>query len=175
MPRLHFVKKARKDNDRCGVKAGESYYWWQNRGAGGKGAGIKRCSKTRPRPSQMTLSDYTAAVLGLQEDISDNAGQIDNVGDLMAMRDDWAEQARSIGVEQADKLANMPEGLQQGPTGELLQERADACEAWGGEIESADLPDDDESDQNPLYDPDNEDWLIDAITEAINDIAALEP
>lgn len=171
MPRLHFVKSARKDNDRCGVKAGESYYWWQNRGSGGKGAGIKRCSKTRPKPSQMTLSDFYQAVYALQEDIMENAGQIDNVDDLRSMRDDWAEQARQIGQDQNEKLTNMPEGLQQGPTGELLQERADACETWGDEIEAVEIPDPEDfaEEEEP------EAALTQAIEDAIYEMANLSP
>lgn len=171
MPRVHFVKKARKDNDRCGVKAGESYFWWQNRGSGGKGAGIKRCSKTRPRQSQLTMSDFYSAVYSLQEDIEDAIGTITEIGDLESMRDEWAQQARDIGTDQSDKLANMPEGLQQGPTGELLQERADACETWAEEIEGIEIPDPDDF----AEDDEPEAALQQAIDDAIGEMAALQP
>jgi len=50
MPRVHFVKHARKDNDL--VKKGESYYWWKFRFTG------KCMSKTPPRKSQLTESEY---------------------------------------------------------------------------------------------------------------------
>lgn len=61
MARAHFVKKARKDNP--AVKAGESYYWWKFR------RGPKRYSKERPRPSQLTQSEFYGQVYGLQEDM----------------------------------------------------------------------------------------------------------
>ncbi len=52
MARAHFVKKARKDNPAAGIKAGDSYYWWKFRRGG------KHYSKTAPRPSQLTQSEY---------------------------------------------------------------------------------------------------------------------
>lgn len=50
MPRVHYVKKARKDNP--AVKAGEPYYWWQSY------RDRKRYSATYPRPSQLTMSRW---------------------------------------------------------------------------------------------------------------------
>ena len=43
MPRVNYVKKARKNNP--AVKRGESYFWWKFRYGG------KQYSKTRPRQS----------------------------------------------------------------------------------------------------------------------------
>ena len=34
MPRVHFVKKARKDYPSTGIQKGDSYYWWQFRYGG---------------------------------------------------------------------------------------------------------------------------------------------
>lgn len=59
MPKVHFVKAARKDNSV--VKAGESYYWWQFRHGG------KRYSKTAPRRSQLTQSEKLGKAYELSE------------------------------------------------------------------------------------------------------------
>lgn len=166
MPKVHYVQKARKDNDRCGVKAGESYFWWKNRPKG-RAAGVMRCSKTRPRPSQLTMSDYRQAVYGLQEDIQDALPGIDDPDDLRSMVTEWAAQARDIGDDQRDKLDNFPDNLRDSDTYALVESRADACDDWANDLESADIPDrdDDESD---------EDWE-NRFEAAKDDIACLEP
>ena len=46
-----------------------------------------------------------------------------------------AEALRELGSEQQEKYDNMPEGLQQGDTGQMLEERASNCESWADEIE----------------------------------------
>jgi hypothetical protein len=50
MPRVNFVKKARKAIPSSGIKVGDSYYWWKFRYGG------KFVSKERPRQSQLTQS-----------------------------------------------------------------------------------------------------------------------
>lgn len=133
MARAHFVKKARKDNPV--VSKGESYWWWQFR------FGPKRYSATQPRASQLTQSEFLGTIYGLQEQIED-----------LKLEDDWKEQAREFveslkgDIEEAgstveDNLSNMPEGLQEGDTGQMMQERIDACEQWASELEGLD-PDD---------------------------------
>jgi hypothetical protein len=166
MPKVHFVKKARKDNDRCGVKAGDSYFWWKNRPKG-SAAGVMRCSKTAPRPSQLTMSDYYSAVYSLQEDISDQIHAIDDPDDLRTAVQDWAAQARDIGDEQRDKRENMPQALQDSETGTMLEERADACDAWADDLMAVDIPDRDD-------DQDDEEW--EAALDAVRDeIVSIEP
>lgn len=134
MPRVTFVKKARKDNPAAGIKKGESYYWW---GMMVGGRGVKRYSKTQPRRSQLTNSEFLGGLYDLEDRISAlnaEASMEDEVTDI-------ANDFRSLGEEQADKLSNMPDSLQQGPTGELLQQRADRCEEIAGELEQIDFSD----------------------------------
>lgn len=113
MPRLHFVKKARKDNP--AVKAGESYYWWKFRYAG------KRYSKERPRRSQLTQSAYLGTVYDLEDALVAFGDAADTEGlvlDLDNLRD-----------ECENSLDNMPQILQEtSESGMLLQERIDALE-----------------------------------------------
>lgn len=162
MPRVTHVKAARKDNPVC--KKGESYYWWKFRYGG------KRYSLTRPRPSQLTQSSYFSQLRGLVEQIEDTA--IADNDDFTSLRDEVASELQTIGSEAQESLDNMPESLQYSPTGELLQERVDACENASSEVESVEEFDEEEPDsddfdsecpdcngsgENPDYDEDDED------------------
>lgn len=125
MPRVTYVKKARKDNPV--VKKGGSYYWWKFRYGG------KRYSLTRPRPSQLTQSAYFGTIYGMQEGIEDY--EVDNVDDFETLKDDITSQVDDLRSETEDSLGNMPDQLQYSPTGELLQERIDALEGIESEID----------------------------------------
>lgn len=130
MPRVHYIKKARKDNPCC--KAGESYYFWEFRYGG------KRYSKTRPRQSQLTQSAYYGALYSLQEQIEDYS--VHTADDLETLVDDARSGLEELRDEQEEKIQNMSEhGLEYTPSGELVQERLDALENAISEIENIDL------------------------------------
>lgn len=142
MARLHFVKKARKDNKVC--KKGESYYWWAFM-SGGRG-GPKHYSKERPKPSQLTQSEF----FGTLGDIEDEIGALSADDGLESSCEDIAGRIRELGEEQTSKFDNMPEGLQQGDIGQLLEQRASRCEEIATEFESVDFTDKpDEKDDEP--------------------------
>lgn len=121
MPRVTHVKKARKPIPSIGVEVGDSYYWWQF------AFSPRSVSKTPPRPSQLTRSEF----LGALYDMQDELGNLE-----LSEAGDFAARVRELGEEQAEKIQNMPESLQYAPSGELLQERADAMEQWADELES---------------------------------------
>lgn len=163
MARVHHVKKARKDNPVA--KKGESYYWWKPR-VNGRGGAI-RYSKTYPSRSQTTQSEFLSAAY----DIADaSIPGCENADGFRAV----AEEIRTLGQEQQDKFDNMPEGLQQGDTGQLLEERAYECESWADELDRiADELGDGEpagdDDENGDDEDDEESWddrLQNAISEA---------
>lgn len=131
MARVHFVKAARKDYPDAGIKKGESYYWWEFRYGG------THKSKERPKPSQLTQSEFLSQAYALNERIEELSA--DNAEDLKSEVEDICSEIRSLGEEQADKISNMPDSLQEGPTGEMLQNRADACEEWADNLEQVDL------------------------------------
>lgn len=148
MARAHFVKKARKDGpEGSGVKKGDSYYWWAFM-QGGRG-GPKHYSKTRPRPSQLTQSEF----LGTFGDIEDEIGALPADDSLEGSVGDIASRIRELGEEQSSKKENMPDGLQEGATGELLQERADKCGEIADELEGItfDVSDKDEGESDEDY------------------------
>lgn len=133
MARLHFVKKALKDNPVC--KKGESYYWWKFM-VGGRG-GPKQFSKERPAPSRLTQSEF----LGTLGDIEDEIGKLPADDSLESSVEDIAQRLRDLGQEQSDKHDNLPDGLQSAPSGELLQARADRCEEIASEFDNIDFGD----------------------------------
>lgn len=128
MARANFVKKARKDNP--AVKKGESYYWWQFR------HGPKRYSKTRPRPSQLTQSPYYSTIRSLVEQCEDAI--VTDEDQAEELRDAMRDELETAQSECQDSLDNMPDSLQYSPTGELLQERIDACDNAISELDMLD-------------------------------------
>jgi len=120
MPRVTHVKRARKPIPSIGVEVGDSYYWWQF-------AFSKRSvSKTPPKPSQLTRSEFMISLYELQEEQSSLT---------IEDAEDFASRIREIADECEEKIQNMPESLQYAPSGELLQERSESMNAWADEVE----------------------------------------
>jgi len=138
MPRVTFVKKARKDNPVC--KKGQSYYWWKFRYGG------KRYSLTPPKQSQLTQSAYFGTLYSIQEEVEGYT--LEEHSDWEGMLDDIKGQLEELQSETQDSLDNMPEQLQYAPTGELLQERIDALDSAISDIDCLDEPEE----------PDDEDY-----------------
>lgn len=134
MPRVHKVEKARKAIPSSGVKVGDTYYWWTFKNRVGKGT--RMTSKTYPKPSQLTRSSFKSAWRSFSEEIEELALD-DGLYDALQ---EIAGRIRELGEEAQGSLDNMPEGLQQGATGELLQTRIDNCESWASDIEGLDDP-----------------------------------
>lgn len=155
MPRVHFVKRARKPNsvvtqeDIDRAKSGEapgaaSYYYWEFR----YGGTVR--SKTSPRQSQLTQSDFLSQAYGFAERIEDLDRSM-SISDLESEVTMLAEEIRALGEEQSEKRDNMPEQLQDAPSGEMLQERYDGCEEWATNLESVDFSiDEEEPDREAL-------------------------
>jgi len=133
MPKVTHVKAARKDNPVC--KKGESYYWWKFP------YGPKLCSSTYPKRSQLTQSDFFSQMYNIEDEVIARFNEAGDVEELRGMVEDAVEQIGELGEECCEKLDNMPESLQDGPTGELLQSRSDECESMADELERIDLDD----------------------------------
>jgi len=128
MPRVHFVKKARRAVPHAGIAAGDSYYWWQFAFA------PKSFSKTPPKPSQLTRSDFLQQFYALQEDF-DVSGATD-AEDIKDKLEELKSELKSLADEQESKKSSMPDQLQESETGELLQARADKCRELVDEIDN---------------------------------------
>jgi hypothetical protein len=137
MTKAHFVKRARKDYADHDIKKGESYYWWKFM-RGGRG-GPKIFSKTAPKASQLTQSEFLSQIYDLQDRISELVIDSSSIEDFDSEVQSIIDDIRSLGEEQSDKYSNMPDGLQNGDVGQLLQDRADGCEQWASDLEGIDI------------------------------------
>jgi|TARA_Y100000296_G_scaffold78601_1_gene101569 hypothetical protein len=148
MPRVTFVKSARKENPVA--KVGEPYYWWKFRYGG------KRYSLTAPRRSQLTQSAHYGAIYDIEDEIGNFSPdreleeQTKECADLaldtakesaQELIDGLKDQLAELGETAQESLDNMPEALQEAPTGELLQSRIDGCENAVNELDCIDFDD----------------------------------
>lgn len=143
MPRVTTVKKAQKAQGTCGkcgakIKKGDSYRWWKFRFGGRR----VRCAKPEctPKPSDLTQSAFYGTLYSIEESVTDAIADFEGGGEPDALADalrQAAEELRELGEECTSNRDNMPEGLQDSETGELLQNRADECESKADELESA--------------------------------------
>ena len=160
MPRVIFVKKARKDNP--AVKKGESYFHWKFRFGG------KYYSKTRPKASQLTQSEYLSQMYGYEEQLAEI--EFDSIEGIKDMIGELADEIESFGEEQEGKRNNMPESLQDSESGELLERRADACREWAEELRTA-ADDLEEYESDPdLDEEENAEAATEHVAEAISEI-----
>jgi vacuolar-type H+-ATPase subunit I/STV1 len=125
MPKVNFVKAARKDVPNTDIKAGESYYWWQ----GFKKP--KRFSKTPPKPSEVVGSAFLQTLYGIDEGLN----SLSTCEDILDGLEEAISSLEELKDEVQGNLDNMPEGLQQGNTGQMMQERIDALESYISELE----------------------------------------
>lgn len=148
MAKVHFVKKSRKDYPAFGIKKGDSYYYWSLMTGPRSSRTYK--SLTRPKPSQLTISAFLSTLYGIQERIEEV--KFTELEDLKSFVEEILGDIESLKDETQSSLDNMPEGLQQGDTGQLLQERIDGLENWQSELEGVDLEfefDEEEPDEAP--------------------------
>ncbi|MCK4883576.1 MAG: hypothetical protein KAS30_01770 [Candidatus Diapherotrites archaeon] len=133
MARVTLVKKARKDYPDHDIKKGESYYWWKFRNS------PKQFSKTQPKPQQLTQSAFFSSVYDIQ-DMVDGLGT-ESFDSLQTEVEGIIQAINELGESCQESLDNMPESLQESPTGELLQERVQVCEDCAGTLEGVNIPD----------------------------------
>ena len=122
-----YVKRARKDYPAHNIKRGESYWWWKFNFA------PKQVSKTRPRRSQLTRSDFWGAIYDMQDANGDGPrlGDIENrIIDITAMLEE-------IRNEVQNKLDSMPEALQEAS---VLNGRIAACEEAINTLNAVEVP-----------------------------------
>lgn len=143
MARVHTVAKARKAIPDSGVQVGDTYYWWKFRFGG------RRISKTYPKRSQLTQSVF----LGQVYDIEDRISTLDADETLPDQVAEIAQELRDLASECESNRSNMPDHLQDSPTGELLQEREEACNNAADELDEIDLnpPGDEEEDPEQYW------------------------
>jgi len=165
MPKVYFVKKARKDYPNNGILKGDSYYHWTFRFGG------THRSKVRPKPSQLTQSEFLSEVYSIQEELEEITTEWD-IEDIRSTIEEKAERLRELGEEQQEKHDNMPENLEYSPVAELLGERAENCEQMADDLESIDMEIDIERDDYETY-KEYETAMLDRIQEIIDEITGI--
>jgi len=161
MATVTFVKKARKDYPEEGIKKGESYYWWKFR------FGSKNYSKTQPRPSQLTQSDFLSQIYGIDERIADMTIEDDFESEI----EDIKSELETLQSECEERRDNMPEQLQDSETGELLQGRYDSVDEMISELDGIDVEVDEESIKSDLEKEgdESEEEFEEKVNQAINE------
>lgn len=149
MAKVKFIKAAGKDYPKFGIKKGESHYVWAMKAQVG---GVVRRSKTLPRESQKTLSSYKSSAHSLNEVIEDL--KTSSVEDLESAVEYIVSSAEELRDEVQGSLDNMPEGLQKGSTGELLQARIEALDSFIDELQSIDFEEFDHDEEHENYSDD---------------------
>lgn len=135
MPRVTYVKSARVAKPEHGIAVGDPYYHWSMM-VGGRGS--KRYSKERPSRSQLTNSSYKSQLYDLVDGAQEGWDSCQDADDVRSKLDDLASSIRDLGEEQRSNKDNMPEGLQESETGQLLETRADSCDSCADELEAID-------------------------------------
>lgn len=138
MARAHFVKKARKDVPNSDIKKGESYYWWQFR------FGTKQVSRTPPKQSQLTQSEFLGNIYGIQERIEELTTDCEFETEV----EDLISELETLRDECEDKRSNMPDQLQDSDSGEMLQNRVDSVQEMIDELEGIDCSIEEISDED---------------------------
>lgn len=118
-------RTARKDYPRHGIKKGDRY-WYVSLKTGPKSSRELRQIAPFNR-AQLTTSEFLITMYGLE----DRLNTLTNLDDL----DDIKTELETLRDETQEKFNNMPEGLQQGATGEQLTSRINGCDAAINEIE----------------------------------------
>jgi len=125
MARVKQVKAA-KDYPKFGIKKGDLHYYTKIKTGPRSSREIRQIEPIKPQ--QLTSSAFKSALLDWEE----TKGSVSSPEDVSGL----ASTIREMGEEEQSKLDNMPEGLQQGNTGELLRERAEACETAADELDT---------------------------------------
>lgn len=148
MGKITRVKKSRKEYT-CGrcrkkIEVGQPYL----RGDLNFARPVIRCCRCGLQPWEVTTSDYQLSVGEIvyrwQENYDISQEGVDSmVCDLESIRDDLQ-----------DRLDNMPEGLQQAETGQLLQDRIDQLDGAISDLQNIDFDDmeDEEMDEDKQSD-----------------------
>ena len=100
------------------------------------------CLACKPRRSQMTTSDFLTTLFDIEDSML--ALSVEGMDDAQSVIDGLIGQLEELRDETEEKRDNMPEQLQDAPTGEMLQGRYDSVEEMLGELEDIETDIDEE-------------------------------
>lgn len=153
--------KPADENDVVVVKKGQEYFTWTLYGR------APQISIDYPKRQQLTGSDFLCQVYDLEDRISEL--ECEDIDSLKSEIDEIISDINSLADEQDEKRNNMPESLQDAPTGELLQNRYDSLQEWASNLEGVsidfDEPDKEEDEDGETFERRKEDELTERIQE----------
>lgn len=132
MPKVER-RKARKDYPSDGIKKGDTYFTWSFN------FGPTKRSLNYPKQSQLTMSEFLSEFYSIGEDLETSLNGAGSPEDLQSAVEEAVERIETLRDETQEKHDNMPEGLQQGDTGQLLEDRVNNLEEWLNDLENIDL------------------------------------
>ncbi len=119
-------RKARKDYPKKGIKKGDEYYYTKLKLQRG---GIVKRSLKPFKESELTTSPFKGGWYSMQEAWEESDK------DAEAIRE-AAGAIRDLGEEAQSSFDNMPEGLQQGETGQSLENKANTCSEAADQLDT---------------------------------------
>ena len=143
MARLFTVKKARKAQGpcrKCGepIEAGTAYKYADKRLSGHGFASTRyKWHEGCPVRQSELMSGFAGEIQAIVESVEEEMASSTCTSDLQTALECGASAIQDLASETREKFDNMPEGFQQGDTGQLLESRADALDEWGSELENA--------------------------------------
>lgn len=144
MPRVNYVKKARKAQGTCSgcgnkIEKGDEYKWIKFRYGGKR----KRCGTCRFRPSDLTNSDKLSRVYAAQEAAEDAIADWDGQDhtDLQSALEEAASQIREVAEEYQESCDNIRDSFSESATADECEEKAQELESWADSLEDVDFED----------------------------------
>ena len=120
------------------------------------------CLACKPSRSQMTGSDFLSTIYDIEDSMAGLS--VENMEEAQGLIDELVGQLEELRDETESRRDNMPESLQDAPTGEMLQGRYDSVEEMLGELEDIETDIDEELSEDEKEDRKEE------ILQAIQDV-----
>lgn len=137
MPKVEH-RRAGKDYPDQGIVKGEMYYYC-NMKTGPRSSRVMR-SKEPFKRWQLTTSEYFSTLWQIEDRLSSFDGVFSDLEEII-------EELETLRDETQGKFDNMPEGLQQGDTGQMLEERVGELEDLISTLQDLDTDEDDRLEQ----------------------------
>jgi len=112
------------EGDEILIAKGESYYWWQFKNS------PKQFSKTAPKQSQLTQSNFLSQLYAIDEKIEEFT--CESKEDFDSFKEELVADIEALRDECQDSLDNMPEQLQESS---VNNERIENLDSWISDIE----------------------------------------
>ena len=141
MARINTVNKSRKEN-RCGgcgkiIPVGSKYFYVDFY----SGRHAVRCASCGFKPYETTENPYLQTLYQIQYEYGNKLSELTptSLDEPNSLRDDLVSELESLRDEVQERFDNIPEQLQDGEAGSLLQERIESLEEAISDIENEDL------------------------------------